>query len=94
MPLQGNGYLYQVLMRLADKDEAAQEKQVDATRRGRTNQAGATSIGEVLDRVETQAPAPAADDPQPPAPPRAKVESHLVRQMKAELAAKGKGPQP
>lgn len=96
VPLQGNGYLYQVLMKIADRGEARQENQVDASRRGRANQAGAASIGEVLDRVEAPAPAaaPAAGDTVPPAPPRPKVESPLVRQMKAELAAKGKGAQP
>lgn len=96
VPLQGNGYLYQVLMKIADRGEARQESQVDASRRGRANQAGAATIGEVLERVEAPAPAPAptASDALPPAPPRIKVESPLVRQMKAELAAKGKGLQP
>lgn len=33
LPLKGNGYLYQVLMRLADKTEAVAEKQVEQARR-------------------------------------------------------------
>lgn len=41
LPLQGNGYLYQVLMRLADKSEALAEKQVDASRRSR----GVSAVG-------------------------------------------------
>lgn len=96
VPLQGNGYLYQVLMKIADRGEARDERQVDAERRGRANQAGAVSISEVLDRVEAPAPAPApaASAELPPAPPRPpKVDSPLVKRMKAELAAKGKGPQ-
>lgn len=35
LPLQGNGYLYQVLMNMADKTEAVAEKQTDAQRRNR-----------------------------------------------------------
>ena len=37
LPLQGNGYLYQVLMNMADKTEAVAEKQTDASRRSRGN---------------------------------------------------------
>lgn len=95
VPLQGNGYLYQVLMRMADRGEATQEKQVDASRRGRANQAGAASIGDVLERAEALATdmqstvaameSRAGHTPPPPGPKR---ESLLVRQMKAELAAK------
>jgi hypothetical protein len=97
LPLQGNGYLYQVLMKIADRGEARDERQVDADRRGRPNQSGASTVSQVLDRVEPPAPAPApvAGTELPPAPPRPpKVDSPLVREMKAQLAAKGKGPQP
>lgn len=101
VPLQGNGYLYQVLMRLADKGEAAQEKQVDASRRSRPNQAGAATIGDVLERAEALAAdmqatvaAMGTGAIQPGPPPGPKRESPLVRQMKADLAAKGKGRQP
>ncbi len=38
LPLQGNGYLYQVLMRLADKSEAVAEKQTEQTRRAAPRQ--------------------------------------------------------
>lgn len=99
VPLQGNGYLYQVLMKIADRGEARQENQVDGERRGRVNQAGAASIGDVLGRVE---PAATGESQrayldrvsQTPDAARPKVDSPLVRQMKAELAAKGKGMQP
>lgn len=91
VPLQGNGYLYQVLMRMADRGEAVQEKQTEATRRGRANQAGAASIADVLERAEALADDMKATNASmgiPPAPPGPKRESPLVRQMKAELAAK------
>ena len=38
LPLQGNGYLYQVLMNMADKTEAVAEKQTDAQRKSRAAQ--------------------------------------------------------
>lgn len=92
VPLQGNGYLYQVLMRMADREEAVQEKQVDATRRGRANEAGAQYVGQVLGKLlgpaaEASAAAPPIPS-RPITPPGPKRDSPLVRQMKAELAAK------
>lgn len=94
LPLQGNGYLYQVLMNMAGKGEAVAEKQTDAMRRGRPHTAGTQTVGAVLDQLLDAAPAappPVAAAPRPPAGP--KVESLTVRAMKAELAAK-KGAQP
>ena len=38
VPLQGNGYLYQVLMNMADKSEAVLEKQTEQTRRAPARQ--------------------------------------------------------
>lgn len=38
LPLQGNGYLYQVLMNMADKTEAVLEKQTEQTRRAPARQ--------------------------------------------------------
>ncbi len=38
LPLQGNGYLYQVLMNMADKIEAVAEKQTEQTRRAPARQ--------------------------------------------------------
>lgn len=86
LPLQGNGYLYQVLMRMADKDEAALEKQTHDARRARTAapSQGATSahparpIADVLASPTTTASAPAGP----------KVDSPTVRAFKAQLAAK------
>lgn len=94
LPLQGNGYLYQVLMNMADKTEAVAEKQTDAVRRGRGHTAGAQPVGAVLDQLLDQAPAappPVAAAPRPPAGP--KVESPTVRAMKAHIASQ-KGAQP
>ncbi|MES1977536.1 MAG: hypothetical protein V4451_05835 [Pseudomonadota bacterium] len=92
LPLQGNGYLYQVLMRMADKDEAAQERTVDATRKGRAHQAGTATVSDVLERAQalaTDMNATNAAHAIPPAPPRARTgDTPLVRQMKAELASK------
>ena len=97
LPLQGNGYLYQVLMNMAGKTEAVAEKQTDAVRRGRGHTAGAQPVGAVLDQLLGEAPAappavPAA--PRPPAGPR--IESQTVRAMKAHLAShkENKGAQP
>ena len=55
LPLQGNGYLYQVLMRLADKTEAVAEKQTEQTRRAPprqdSNPGQTMTIGEGLQVV-------------------------------------------
>lgn len=44
LPLQGNGYLYQVVMNMADKTEAVAEKQTDAERRQRAGSKLATDM--------------------------------------------------
>jgi hypothetical protein len=57
LPLEGNGYLYATLMRLADRTEAAQERESEANRRhGPTNatvmvKGQAMGIGAALDKV-------------------------------------------
>lgn len=56
LPLEGNAYLYEVLLRQADRVEGAAEREAEAGRRSRTHEAGATSVGEVL----AAATAPAA----------------------------------
>lgn len=45
LPLEGNGYLYSVLMRLADRQEAAQERESEASRRHGTTQGTVTVRG-------------------------------------------------
>lgn len=90
VPLQGNGYLYQVLMRMADRGEATQEKQTEATRRGRANQAGSVSIGAVLDGMQDAPPelgtAPPAVAPRPFIQPGPPVDKALVQASKEKLA--------
>lgn len=94
LPLQGNGYLYQVLSRKADQVEAAQEVQREAERRstGRAHSSAApTSVGELL------AAAPAAAPSTPPVPRPAALAaapgmSPTVRAMRAEIERK-KGQQ-
>ena len=94
LPLQGNGYLYQVLMNMADKTEAVLEKHTDAVRRGRGHTAGAQPVGAVLDQLLGEAPAaPVAIPAAPRAPAGPRIESQTVRAMKAALAPK-KGTQP
>lgn len=79
LPLQGNGYLYQVLSRKADQVEAAQEAQRESERRtaGRAHSSAApTSVGELLAAAPaaapTAAPRPAAPTPAPACPHRAR----------------------
>lgn len=84
LPLQGNGYLYQVLMRMADKDEAAAEKQTHEARRARTaSPSSSTAARPVADVLASLTPTASAA---PPAGP--KVDSPTVRAFKAQLAAK------
>jgi hypothetical protein len=93
VPLQGNGYLYAVLMRTAERGEAPEEKQVDQNRKNRAGQAGTVTRSAALDTSahEVGTGMPAA--PRRFLPPGPKVDSPLVRQMKAELAAKKGGAQ-
>lgn len=57
LPLEGNGYLYSVLMRLADKTEAQQERESEANRRHGATQSTVTvkgtpmPIGAALEQV-------------------------------------------
>lgn len=85
LPLQGNGYLYQVLMRMADKDEAALEKQTHDARRARTAAPSSSTAARPVADVLASAAVQAATPP-PPAGP--KVDSPTVRAFKAQLAAK------
>lgn len=57
LPLDGNGYLYATLMRMADRQEAAQERDTEAARKHGTTAATvmvkgqALAIGDALDKV-------------------------------------------
>jgi hypothetical protein len=47
LPLDGNAYLYEVVMRLSDKAEGEAEKAAQSSSRGRGHTSGAMSIGEL-----------------------------------------------
>lgn len=78
LPLDGNAYLYEVLMRHADKAEATSEKEREQQARGRAHTAGPSSAAAVLGalvphaappvesatNVATEASAPAALTPE------------------------------
>jgi|GEM_PF-1647897 len=96
LPLEGNGYLYATLMRMADKTEGQQERQTEADRarpRQDTVQVKGQimTIGQGLESVygsnaPSIAPLPTVD--RPLALQRPRTESHMVRAIKAEIAAK------
>jgi hypothetical protein len=92
LPLQGNGYLYQVLTRMADRTEGEQERQVEEDRRHRAagnprgeGMAQAFSSDAMSRRDERQG-LPVLTNPAP------RLESPLVRQIKAQLAANRAAP--
>jgi hypothetical protein len=88
LPLQGNGYLYQVLSRKADQVEAAQEAQRESERRtaGRTHSSAApTGVGELLASAPAAIPTAA---PRPAAPTPAPGMSPTVRAMRAAIEAR------
>lgn len=87
LPLEGNGYLYEVLMRLADKAEASAEKTTEAAKLGRAHQSGAQSIADLaagaIGKGAAVAPAAALQI----AAPRERVESPTVKAFKAQVKA-------
>lgn len=90
LPLDGNAYLYEVIMRLSDKAEGEAEKTAQASSRGRAYQGGAKSIAELADAA-LAAPSEAATAPAAKpviATPRKHEESRYAKAVKAEIAAK------
>jgi hypothetical protein len=90
LPLDGNAYLYEVIMRLSDKAEGEAEKSAQASSRGRAYQGGAKSIAE-LAGAALHANSPSSEGVAAPlaiAPPRERTESPTVKAIKAEIAAK------
>jgi hypothetical protein len=81
LPLTGHGYLAEVLCGLADKAEAADERQTEADRRSRPHSAGATAVADVLQ----SAAAPAAATPVPY--DQARGPSRAAREIQARIAA-------
>jgi len=94
LPLEGNGYLYATLMRMADKAEGQQEREteLDRTRpRQDTVQVKGQSmtIGEGLESVygngTSTSVLPTVEKPLPTQP---RPQSPMVRAIRAEIAAK------
>lgn len=65
LPLEGNGYLYEVLLRQADRTEGAAERDTEAQRRSRAHEGEASSAGELLAKLPAWKGAPL---PEPAAP--------------------------
>lgn len=74
LPLEGNAYLYEVLLRQADRSEGAAERDTEAQRRSRAHEGGAKGVGELLNPaapatvvmpVAATTPPPGYDKPSP-----------------------------
>ncbi|MFT7722248.1 MAG: hypothetical protein QM788_05395 [Roseateles sp.] len=83
LPLKGHGYLFAILVGLADKHEARQERDAEAQRRARAHVAGAQPLAAVLPGQAASPAVPAAAAPAAPAGPSA-----AARRIQAEIAAK------
>jgi hypothetical protein len=82
LPLKGHGYLFAILVGLADKAEAQQERDTEAQRRSRAHVGEAQPLASVLPGAAT-APAPPPIAAAPPTGPSA-----YARRIQAEIAAK------
>jgi len=78
LPLEGNGYLYGVLMRIAERQAAAGEAEQEQAKRGRASEAGAKTVAALIELAIPREAVPAGP----------KTDSPTVRRMKAETAAK------
>lgn len=102
-PLADHAYLYEVLMRMVDKQEAQQERLTEATRLGREHAAIAHPVGQLMkvvdraiDRARPDVAAlaqPSAPAPRPPVGPsvyaqRIKAQQEAIRKQREE-ASKG-----
>ena len=100
LPLDGNAYLYEVVMRLSDKAEGEAEKAAATSSKSRAYQSGAQSITDISDGMLTMTNAagsvtfPVTNFVAPTirqpviAAPRERVESPTVKAFKAEQAQK------
>jgi hypothetical protein len=90
LPLDGNAYLYEVVMRLSDKAEGEAEKAAATSSKSRVFQPGSKSIADLAEAALTGQSATAQPNVAPLviAPPRERTESPGVKAMKAEMAAK------
>lgn len=92
LPLRGNGYLYGVLVKLTDRQEAALESEREQTARQRTSEAGPRPVGDLVAEGLTTAPSAARIEPeaeQPAADPEAAARAADIRRKLADdLAAR------
>lgn len=90
LPLDGNAYLYEVVMRLSDKAEGEAEKAAQSSNRGRGHTAGAKSITDLINSPSSEGVARSDGVAAAPviAPPRKHEESRYAKALKAEIAAK------
>lgn len=93
LPLDGNAYLYEVVMRLSDKAEGEAEKAAATSSKSRAYQSGSRSIADLAEaaisgQAGQSATAQAKAAPLVIAPPRERVESPTVKAFKAEQAQK------
>lgn len=94
LPLKSHGYLYEILLGMADKQEAAAERERETSRQGgRAYSAGPTSVADAvagaLGTKDTSADVQAVQVPVPAyGTPPAPATSALVRKVKDEIARK------
>lgn len=90
LPLDGNAYLYEVVMRLSDKAESEAEKAAATSSKSRAFQSGAQSIADLAEAAMAGQPVAAQPKATPLviAAPRERVESPTVKAFKAEQAQK------
>jgi hypothetical protein len=90
LPLDGNAYLYEVVMRLSDKAEGEAEKAAAAGSKSRAYQSGSQSVADLAEAAISGQNATAQPKAAPLviAPPRERIESPTVKAFKAEQAQK------
>lgn len=90
LPLDGNAYLYEVVMRLSDKAEGEAEKAAATSSKSRAFQSGAQSIADLAEAAMAGQPVAAQPKATPLviAAPRERVESPTVKAFKVEQAQK------
>lgn len=92
LPLEGNAYLYEVLLRQADRVEGADERDTEAARRSRAHQAGPTALGALLPTWKgAAAPEPALPRIATEPPPGYDRPSLLAQRIQAQNAARKAG---
>jgi hypothetical protein len=81
LPLQSHAYLHEIVVGLADKIEAAREREAEQVKREARHPTARhlEAVGEVIER---------AADPAPPAPPPPAGPSRYAQQIKAEIEAR------